>query len=165
LRLETPVPEGGFVVYEGHFVDPAERDRREAEKRRAKERAEAAKRELAEARRSRRVEAYLSIAQELRSGGHFEAAGGLYRAIARALRQGAGGREPPADWRTGAPRHAHREGAPRPANRLTFFFLGDGYQALGRAAGGSSAPQHAGCGTSSSRMSRTASTSLTSTPR
>lgn len=73
LAAGVPMPEGGFVIFEGRLVAPAERDRVLAERRQAKEAAEQLAREAKEASEERRLAALVQRICALLDLGSYEA--------------------------------------------------------------------------------------------
>jgi len=124
------IPRGGYEVYRKRFLNPAEKARLEEERRLAREREERAERELAAARKSKKLDRFLATAMALRQEGHFELAHGLYRAIAARFPDLPVGREAADRIRDPVLRVLRIPGIhppAKPGNRITLYFLGEGY--------------------------------------
>ncbi|MCW8137763.1 MAG: hypothetical protein KIT58_02550, partial [Planctomycetota bacterium] len=134
LVTGVPMPEGGFVVYQGRLVDPAERERIIAARQAAREAAQQLAAEAREAGEQRRLVSLLQKVLALMDAGNYEAGRAALAKIAErhAAVPGVGD---VARARLQSPVLRRRDlKAARglghngpPANRLDIYFLGDGF--------------------------------------
>lgn len=134
LAAEVPLPRGGFVVFEGRLVDPAEKARVLAERREAREAARALARAAREAKGRKALERLLASAVALMDRGHYAAGReALARLVARHadvpdVGEAARARLEGPMLRRRDVRVVLGRGRNGPsANRLDIYFFGDGY--------------------------------------